>query len=98
MGNKKQTEEWKLCYEGTFFGPILYVQVHRFMPSHKAQWLEDINYPDGNNIGIVMITVLGLNVLSGDVIECGQTFKKIWKIRNNGNLDWPHDTQVIKPY
>ncbi|ESQ54850.1 hypothetical protein EUTSA_v10024557mg [Eutrema salsugineum] len=39
--------------------------------------------------------VLDVNVLDGTVVAPSAPFTKIWKMRNNGSLVWPHGTQVV---
>ncbi|XP_009109238.1 protein NBR1 homolog [Brassica rapa] len=39
--------------------------------------------------------VLDVNVLDGTVFAPSAQFTKIWKMRNNGSLVWPHGTQIV---
>ncbi|KAF8117769.1 hypothetical protein N665_0008s0114 [Sinapis alba] len=39
--------------------------------------------------------VLDVNVLDGAVVAPSAPFTKIWKMRNNGSLVWPHGTQIV---
>ncbi|CAN6987277.1 hypothetical protein IGI04_001441 [Brassica rapa subsp. trilocularis] len=39
--------------------------------------------------------VLDVNVLDGTVVAPSAPFTKIWKMRNNGSLVWPHGTQIV---
>lgn len=39
--------------------------------------------------------VLDVNVLDGTVVTPSAPFTKIWKMRNNGSLVWPHGTQMV---
>ncbi|KAF8115468.1 hypothetical protein N665_0026s0013 [Sinapis alba] len=39
--------------------------------------------------------VLDVNVLDGTVFAPSAQFTKIWKMRNNGSLVWPHGTQMV---
>ncbi|KFK29014.1 hypothetical protein AALP_AA7G077700 [Arabis alpina] len=39
--------------------------------------------------------VLDVNVLDGTAVAPSSTFTKIWRMRNNGSLVWPHGTQIV---
>ncbi|KAL0698376.1 hypothetical protein Bca4012_054498 [Brassica carinata] len=39
--------------------------------------------------------VLDVNVLDGTVFAPSAQFTKIWKMRNNGSLVWPHGTRIV---
>lgn len=39
--------------------------------------------------------VLDVNVLDGTVVAPSAPFSKIWRMRNNGSLVWPHGTQIV---
>ncbi|VVB15171.1 unnamed protein product [Arabis nemorensis] len=39
--------------------------------------------------------VLDVNVLDGTVVAPSAPFTKIWRMRNNGSLVWPHGTQIV---
>ncbi|XP_052181629.1 protein JOKA2-like isoform X2 [Diospyros lotus] len=39
--------------------------------------------------------ILDVNVLDGTVMASSTPFRKIWRMRNNGNISWPQGTQLV---